>query len=385
MPNDDVVVELELNDSAVVLVSESEGAAVREDFAKVITHAGLGPAGGVGATGPTGPDGPTGATGPQAATGPTGATGVAGPTGATGATGSLGNTGPIGSTGATGAPGNPGATGTAGAAGSSGPTGATGPQGATGATGPTGASGPTGVHWQGDWSGVANYVIGDVVSSGGSSYVCIAPNSAVQPPNVTYWTLLANMGNTGATGPVGATGATGPQGSTGVGLGGGQGATGATGPQGATGTAGAGGAVGATGATGPGGGASKDLTQTTHGFAVGDIVKYTGSAYAKAQADSAANAEVVGIVTAVADANNFTLTQLGFVSGLTGLTAGSVYFLSPTSAGALTATEPSTNGQISKPLLVAVSTTTGYFFNFRGLVLNTKNPTLKYAKWYLFR
>jgi hypothetical protein len=59
----------------------------------------------------------------------------------------------------------------------------------------------------------------------------------------------------------------------------------------------------------------------------------------------------------------------GRITGLTGLTAGTVYFLSPSSAGALTATEPTTLGQVSKPLLVADTTTSGYLFNFRGAVL----------------
>lgn len=129
-------------------------------------------------------------------------------------------------------------------------------------------------------------------------------------------------------------------------------------------------------AAGGGGSATtKDINQTTHGLAVGDIVKYSGSAYAKAQADSAANAEVVGIVSVVTDADNFTLLTEGYISTLTGLTANTTYFLSASSAGALTATEPSTAGQISKPLLRAVSTTAGYFFNWRGVVVSTATAT----------
>jgi hypothetical protein len=59
---------------------------------------------------------------------------------------------------------------------------------------------------------------------------------------------------------------------------------------------------------------------------------------------------------------------------LSGLTAGTVYFLSPSSAGALTATAPTTVGQVSKPLLIAYTTTAGYFFDWRGEVL-ASNPT----------
>lgn len=112
---------------------------------------------------------------------------------------------------------------------------------------------------------------------------------------------------------------------------------------------------------------SKDITQTSHGFAVNDVLKFTGTTYQKAQADSAANAEVVGIVTAVAGANDFTLTTEGYVSALTALTSDTVYFLSDATAGLLTATEPTATGSVSKPLLKTVSTTTGYFNNWRGM------------------
>jgi len=114
----------------------------------------------------------------------------------------------------------------------------------------------------------------------------------------------------------------------------------------------------------------KAITQNSHGFAVGDVLKFAGGVYAKAQADSAANAEVVGIVSAVTE-NTFDLLNVGFISGLSSLTAGTVYFLSPSSAGALADTEPTTVNQVSKPLLIAVSTTEGYFCNFRGSVVLT--------------
>lgn len=111
------------------------------------------------------------------------------------------------------------------------------------------------------------------------------------------------------------------------------------------------------------------VSQASHGFSVGNVLKRSGSAYALAQADSAANAEVMGIVSVVVDANSFRLLSHGRVTGLSGLTDGVVYFLSDSSAGALTATEPTTTGHVSKPLLVAYSTTAGWFYNFRGEVL----------------
>lgn len=120
---------------------------------------------------------------------------------------------------------------------------------------------------------------------------------------------------------------------------------------------------------------TKSISQTTHGFAVGDVLKYASSTYAKAQADSASNAEVVGIVSAVADANTFTLLTHGYISTLSGLTANTTYFLSASSAGALTSTEPSTVGQISKPVLRAVSTTAGYFMNMRGAAVTSSTSS----------
>lgn len=117
-----------------------------------------------------------------------------------------------------------------------------------------------------------------------------------------------------------------------------------------------------------GGGASSvsTITQAAHGFSVGDLVYLNGATYTLALADDVMSAEVVGIVSAVADVNNFSLTTGGAVTGLSGLTSGTVYFLSPSSAGDLTATQPTTAGQVVKPVFIASSTTAGYFVNFRG-------------------
>ena len=68
-------------------------------------------------------------------------------------------------------------------------------QGATGATGVTGAKG---VNWKGVWSAVTAYVVGDAVSSGGSSYICLAAHTNFVPPNVAYWDTLAQQGVSGA-------------------------------------------------------------------------------------------------------------------------------------------------------------------------------------------
>ena len=117
------------------------------------------------------------------------------------------------------------------------------------------------------------------------------------------------------------------------------------------------------------------VTQSSHGFTVGKVLKSSGSngTFATAQADSAANAEVVGIVTDSIDTNNFLMTIAGriTVDGVVpDVTAGTVLFLSATSAGDLTSTEPSTTGQISKPVAVVTTADSEMIMvNFRGEVI----------------
>lgn len=102
------------------------------------------------------------------------------------------------------------------------------------------------------------------------------------------------------------------------------------------------------------------VTQTTHGFVVGDVLKVTGGVYSKAQANNTTNAAAVGIVYSVTDANNFVLCTSGYVGGLSGLTVGITYYLSDTVAGALTATAP-TAPSVIVPLVTATSITEGYY------------------------
>lgn len=63
-----------------------------------------------------------------------------------------------------------------------------------------------GFNFTGAYNGATTYSLGDVMTDAGSSYVYInaTPGSGHTPPNVTYWQLLASIGNTGPTGPTGA-------------------------------------------------------------------------------------------------------------------------------------------------------------------------------------
>lgn len=127
------------------------------------------------------------------------------------------------------------------------------------------------------------------------------------------------------------------------------------------------------GAGGGGSGAASTISvnQTSHTFTVGTLVRYDGSIgvqrYVKSQADTGANADVVGIVSAVADIDNFTITTGGVVNSLTGLVPGASYFLSDTVAGTYTPVEPSAATAISKPVLMALSATSAIFYNWRGI------------------
>lgn len=107
---------------------------------------------------------------------------------------------------------------------------------------------------------------------------------------------------------------------------------------------------------------SRIVSQTAHGFSVTDILKFAGGAYAKAQANNLANSQVVGMVAAIVSANEFMLVYGGYVTGLSGLVTNATYYLSPSVAGLLTTTEPTTAGQVSRPLFIATSASEGYFF-----------------------
>jgi hypothetical protein len=107
-----------------------------------------------------------------------------------------------------------------------------------------------------------------------------------------------------------------------------------------------------------GGGASLTGTYTCDaGVAVNDWVYVDGAGAAqKARADAAGTGGAIGIVTAKPTGTTATVQFAGEVT-LSGLTAGSAYFLSPTTAGAMTATAPSTVGQFVQRLGRAKSAT----------------------------
>ena len=135
-----------------------------------------------------------------------------------------------------------------------------------------------------------------------------------------------------------------------------------------------------------GGGADTiSVTQANHGLLKGRAVKVTGNGtYGYAKADTAANAEAIGIIIESDwDGSSGDNTQL--LIALSGkitvdgaiptgnLTAGTVVFLSATSnVGELTSAEPNTAGHISKPMGVITSLNSEMIMvQHRGEVIST--------------
>ncbi len=110
------------------------------------------------------------------------------------------------------------------------------------------------------------------------------------------------------------------------------------------------------------------ISQAAHGFTLGEILRFNGTIFVTAQADSETNSEVVGMVSSIGDANTFWITQVGYVPALTTgpYVAGTLYYLSPTNPGELTATKPTAAGQVELPCFIAYTTTSGYFFSGVG-------------------
>ena len=116
------------------------------------------------------------------------------------------------------------------------------------------------------------------------------------------------------------------------------------------------------------------VNQTGHGFSVTDAIRFDGSAWVKSQANSDTNSDVDALVVEVADADNFSFQIAGTILSIfpddPGLSPGSTYFLSPTTPGALTTTETTTVGEVTKPVLRALSATTAIFVGMRGALIS---------------
>ena len=116
------------------------------------------------------------------------------------------------------------------------------------------------------------------------------------------------------------------------------------------------------GGTGSGDSVAIPVEQVAHGLSVQDAIYFDGTNWLKAQADAVTTLGI-GVVSAVADADNFTVITDGKITGLSGLTTGEWYYVSDATAGLLTTTE---SNIYSNPLLQATSATTGIVLSLRA-------------------
>ena len=89
----------------------------------------------------------------------------------------------------------------------------------------------------------------------------------------------------------------------------------------------------------------EEITQSAHGFVKYDALAFNGTSYVKAQADTADNSSVVGIVDELIDGNTFSITYGGLipwdVENTPDRAAGNDLWLSQNTAGLVVDTEPS--------------------------------------------
>lgn len=121
---------------------------------------------------------------------------------------------------------------------------------------------------------------------------------------------------------------------------------------------------------GGGGSTTVAVAQTTHGLSAGNLIRSNGTngQYAVADKDVSAQADAVGYVTAVADANNFTYQPLGhyITNNVPAVAAGTALYVGD--SGALTSTQPVAIGEIQKPVAIVVHNATAMvMFNMRGM------------------
>lgn len=120
------------------------------------------------------------------------------------------------------------------------------------------------------------------------------------------------------------------------------------------------------------------ITSGNSGFTFGSVVRITSDGYTTAQANNADSAEVIGVISS-RNSSYSVITLSGKIEGdftnVAGgtLSPGCVYFLDPTTRGNITATEPTTIGQVSKPVIVGLGQTAGIVVQFRGNYLNSSS------------
>jgi len=145
----------------------------------------------------------------------------------------------------------------------------------------------------------------------------------------------------------------------------------------------------------------KRVTKKSHGFAFGNVIRYSGTTqgytYASAAGDNELHgdgiraAEVFGVVSKVVNPHTFDLTFWGEIEGTKaqwntslvenhseGLVPGNAYYLSiynGSDRGKIQFLEPTVAGYVSKPVLLATGKTSGIILPYRGQMLSSTGCT----------
>jgi hypothetical protein len=119
------------------------------------------------------------------------------------------------------------------------------------------------------------------------------------------------------------------------------------------------------------------------GITAGNVVRITQNGLTLAQANTAENAEVLGIVVGT-EATTHTVATSGIVNnstfsktidnllGVVGgtLSGGCAYFLRADTPGGITTIEPNTYGYVSKPVLLGITENSGAILPYRGIIID---------------
>jgi hypothetical protein len=133
------------------------------------------------------------------------------------------------------------------------------------------------------------------------------------------------------------------------------------------------------GSGGSGGSVTIDIDQDTHNLEPGHWVRINAVGdFVKAQSDTDEHAEVVGMVIAAPNNNQFTLQVVGYVPpGILAapispvpLTKGNVYFLSDVNPGLMQDAPASDLGEVRLPLFQAYTENSGFIRQFTGVILS---------------
>jgi hypothetical protein len=112
----------------------------------------------------------------------------------------------------------------------------------------------------------------------------------------------------------------------------------------------------------------KSISQIGHGFVLNDVIGWSGGTYNKAIADGLYNGEVIGIVTKTTG-DTFEVTQAGYFSGFTTLSANTTYFLSDATAGLLTTVKPTIPTHVVRSVLITTANDAGWVLPYAGYIL----------------